>query len=353
MTGPNPTDAEIDAGTAPAPMSFMRVGLPLARYRLTTRFDTHLELPDYAGSLLRGTFGAALRRTACMTGQPDCKTCPLWRSCPYPALFETPPRPTQFEQHFSQVPNPYVIEPPPIGTRRIAAGEALVFHMVLIGGASLRQLPLIVHAWQRALQHGLGKARVRGRLQAVDLVTQADVDACAALPVFDTATGRVLPHDTGWALPAAPAADSAATAPRQLTLHIHTPLRLQHNGHALGPAELTPRTLVAQLLRRINLMLDLHLDLRPAPFDAQALLTLAEGLRDDRSGLQWKDWTRYSARQQQEMTLGGVLGRWTLHGDLAALLPWLALGELLHLGKNATMGMGGYRLGVWPTATMS
>ncbi|MFM2069217.1 MAG: hypothetical protein RLZZ584_4126 [Pseudomonadota bacterium] len=59
-----------------------------------------------------------------MTGQPDGKACPLWRSCPYPALFETPPRPTQFEQRFSQVPNPYVIEPPPIGTCRIAAARS-------------------------------------------------------------------------------------------------------------------------------------------------------------------------------------------------------------------------------------
>lgn len=44
------------------------------------------------------------------------------------------------------------------------------------------------------------------------------------------------------------------------------------------------------------------------------------------------------------MTLGGVLGTWTLRGDVAPLLPWLWLGQWLHAGKNATMGMGGYRL---------
>ena len=54
-----------------------------------------------------------------------------------------------------------------------------------------------------------------------------------------------------------------------------------------------------------------------------------------------------SSRQRQEMTLGGVLGRWTLSGDsavLAQLWPWLWLGQWLHLGKNATVGLGGYRL---------
>jgi hypothetical protein len=60
--------------------------------------------------------------------------------------------------------------------------------------------------------------------------------------------------------------------------------------------------------------------------------------------LQWKDWTRFSSRQDQEMTLGGVIGEWTLLGDLGELLPWFWLGQWLHVGKNATMGMGRYLL---------
>ena len=44
------------------------------------------------------------------------------------------------------------------------------------------------------------------------------------------------------------------------------------------------------------------------------------------------------------MTLGGALGSWTLTGELGPLLPWLRLGEWLHVGKNATLGLGRYRL---------
>ena len=44
------------------------------------------------------------------------------------------------------------------------------------------------------------------------------------------------------------------------------------------------------------------------------------------------------------MTLGGALGSWTLSGELEPLLPWLQLGQWLHIGKNATMGLGQYRL---------
>ncbi|MEX8511844.1 MAG: CRISPR system precrRNA processing endoribonuclease RAMP protein Cas6 [Leptothrix ochracea] len=290
--------------------------LPLTRYRITAVMHDELRLPDYAGSLLRGVFGATLRKAACMTGMPACPACPLWRTCPYPALFETPPQPTQLRQQFSQVPNPYVIEPPPLGTRSIGAGEALVFHMVLIGAQAQRQLPLVQYAWQRALKQGLGKERIPGELVAME-----------ATEPF-ASEGNVDDVDQ----------------PEQLTLQIQTPLRLQHNGHALGPDELSPRVLLSQLLRRTSLMLELHMGIHPAPFDAPALLSLSESLQDDRSQLHWKDWTRYSTRQRQEMTLGGVLGAWTLHGQLAPFLPWLHLGQWLHLGKNATMGMGGYRL---------
>jgi hypothetical protein len=42
------------------------------------------------------------------------------------------------------------------------------------------------------------------------------------------------------------------------------------------------------------------------------------------------------------MTLGGVVGEWVLEGDLGPLAHWLWLGQWLHAGKNATMGMGRY-----------
>jgi hypothetical protein len=317
----------------------------IIRLRLTAITQADLPLPDYAGSLLRGAFGAALRRSACLTGQPQCKACTLWRTCPYPAVFETPPAPTQFGQQFSAVPNPYVIEPPPIGLRRLEMGQALVFHLVLFGADTMRQLPLIIQAWQRALRHGLGRERVASELVEVAAVRPSGQGADELQGLWDGQHRRLLPQDdfeTALRLSEVPPALGS------LTLNIHTPLRLQHDSHALRANELNLRTLFAQLFRRLNLVLDLHCGIRPAPFDAPALLAAAQArLRDDRSDLHWKDWTRYSARQRQEMTLGGVIGRWTITGDsgvLAQLWPWLWLGQWLHLGKNATMGMGGYTL---------
>lgn len=328
------------AATAPGPSAGITGSelppLPLARYRFTAVFERDLELPAFAGPRLRSVFGLALRQGACMTGAPQCEPCPLYRTCAYPAIFATPPRETQFDQHFSQVPNPYVMEPPPLGTCRVAAGQALTWHQVLLGADTLRQLPLITHAWERSLRSGWEKHRVRGRLVQVELVDIAG----QGVPVFDPETGRLVPHQPVMEWPIG----SVGARGDVVHLDFETPLRLQHDGRPLRADDLSPRKLVADLLRRCNLILDLHLGVRPAPFDAPTLVAHATTLQDDRRAMHWREDVRYSSRQRQEVPLGGVLGRWTLRGDLSPLLPWLWLGQWLHLGKNATHGLGGYRL---------
>lgn len=306
--------------------------LPVARYRYTFRMQDDVRLPEYAGSLLRGQFGASLRRTTCLTGEPACKGCALLPTCPYPEIFESPPPGEHRLQRFSQVPNPYVIEPPAFGTRSISAGNDLVFDMVLVGRA-IERLPLIVHALQRALGHGLGRERAHGMLAGLAAQTPE-----GWVEIWDSACGRIEPHEARLAMPEFAHVESA-------TLHIETPLRLQNQGHPLGIDKLTPRALVTNLLRRATLLLELHNGNPPLVDEpsAKSLARHAETLRDERR-LRWQDWSRYSSRQKQEMTLGGAVGEWILRGDLAPVLPLLWLGQWLHAGKNATMGMGRYTL---------
>ncbi|MBS0552257.1 MAG: CRISPR system precrRNA processing endoribonuclease RAMP protein Cas6 [Proteobacteria bacterium] len=308
--------------------------LPLARYRFTFRMAAPLRLPDYAGSLLRGQFGAALRRVSCMTGASTCDGCPLRATCPYPAIFEAPAPAAHAMQNFSHVPNPYVIEPPPFGTRFIDAGETLQFCVVLVGRA-VDQLPLISFALQRAVEGGLGKERARGTLESIEW--QAGDEESSFVSVWQTGDAAIALHDARFEHTAPVIADSS------IRLRVHTPLRLQHQGHPVRPQALTPRKLVADLLRRTTLLAEFHADRPGLVADAPTLVRHAESL-DHRPALRWQDWSRYSSRQQQEMTLGGAIGDWTLHGDLAPLLPWLRLGQWLHVGKNATMGMGCYTL---------
>jgi len=305
--------------------------LPVARYRFEFRLTDPLRLPDYAGSLLRGHFGAGLRQAACVTRQPTCVGCPLLQSCPYPAIFEAPAPAAHALQRFSQVPNPYVIEPPPIGSRMIEAGGRLSFGLVLVGRA-LQQLPLISYAFQRAFSGGVGPQRARAVLE--DILLEA-VDQ-PGLSIWDTSSAQVMPHDPQLQLPAFGKISA-------LTLRFATPLRLQHQGKPLAAADLAPRTLITALMRRASLLFELQADI-PVLIEAPAMFAREAASLTDTRDLRWRDWTRYSSRQRAEMKLGGVLGSWRIMGDLTPFHPLLWLGQWLHVGKNATMGLGRYTI---------
>jgi hypothetical protein len=343
----------------------MHSTIPLARYRFTARVQQPLALPDYAGSLLRGQFGAALRNVACMTRQPTCPGCPLLQTCPYTRIFEAPPPPKGQHalQDFSQIPNAYVLEPPAPGSRVLDAEDDFAFHLVLIGHAT-DQLALVIFALQRALAQGLTRERIPADLRQVDWVDAHG----SAHPVWTVQNPTLAEHAATLVMPTphffaenapetgaayAHSAGAARQNDHQIALHIHTPMRLQSQGKPLGVGQLTPRALIAAVARRTALLMEFHAGSPPTPGGhsnwgeaAKHATALADTLTDTQD-LHWFDWTRYSSRQQQQMTLGGVLGTWTLHGGadtIAKLWPWLWLGQWLHVGKNATMGLGGFTL---------
>lgn len=64
--------------------------------------------------------------------------------------------------------------------------------------------------------------------------------------------------------------------------------------------------------------------------------------------MKWMDQTRYSARQDATMQLGGVVGSLALRDDLAPFWPYLWLGQWTHAGTAATMGLGWYQLASLP-----
>lgn len=305
---------------------------PLARYRFDCMAETPIRLPEYAGSTLRGAFGKALRRTACMTREKECKVCPLYRSCPYPAIFEAPPPLDHALQKFSGIPAPFIIEPPEWGEREYAPNEHFQFHLVLAGRA-LEQLPLVIHAFQRALNHGIGRGEGTAQLIRVSKIDLDLTETC----LYEGPHGQVAAHATDLP-PLAPPLDSSET----LTLEFMTPLRIQRDSHPLGPDELTPRDFLVTLVRRVALISEFHVN-RALDLDFGALAQAASAIESDKA-LTWRDWTRYSSRQKQEMTLGGCVGSWTLRGKLKPFMPFIHAGLWLHAGKNASFGLGRYRL---------
>lgn len=144
--------------------------LPAVRLRLTVRADGLLPLPPYAGSMLRGALGHALMDLAPLPHASG-QACALRESCTYCQVFAPVPQTAHSLQKFSQMPAPYVIEPPfQMDSAHTGAnantgadsdtdaggacltlrkGETFSFGLVLIGRA-LQHLPTLTLAFARA-----------------------------------------------------------------------------------------------------------------------------------------------------------------------------------------------------------
>ena len=321
-------DAAVPLGVVPP--------VPVARHRLHLIAETAVRLPDYAGSTWRGALGHALKRTVCVTGARHCPDCLLYRSCVYPYVFETPP-PERAEKlrKYPAAPHPFVVEPWP-DCREVAPGDGFGVDLVLIGRGQ-GQLAYFIEALRRAGQGGIGKGAARGAGRYA--LTSVEQETAAGWQSIYTAGGRL--DSLSAQMPAIP---PLPTGP--VRVELATPLRLKVAEDLVTPERLRFRDFFSALLRRLSLLSYFHTD-TPLDTDFRALVQAAEAVVLTDAELRWHDWTRYSARQDALMQMGGLVGAFTLPGAaLAPFWPCLWLGQWTHAGKGAVMGLGRYRLSV-------
>jgi len=299
--------------------------LPIVRYQFTFTITEAIQLPEYAGSTLRGVFGRALRKIACMTKQAECKGCPLYRTCPYTNIFETPAPIAHELQKFSQVPNGYMIEPPEWGEKVYFSGEKLQFSLVLFGRL-IEQLPLIAFAFKRAFEYNVG----RGKAHLLDI---SAFNESAGNFESVLVNGNIIEHHKSVKFP--------ECFTNNAEIEISTPLRLQENSKPLNEKEINVERFFISLAKRIALLSEFHF--KPFDLDFESLKNQIAQI-EDKKYLKWQDWTRYSSRQDQKMKLGGVVGKWQFKNLSLELSKLLYIGQWLHCGKNATFGLGKYRI---------
>ncbi|OYU10046.1 MAG: hypothetical protein CFE38_19415 [Comamonadaceae bacterium PBBC1] len=305
----------------------------ITRITTTLQATQTVAWPHFAGSTLRGAFGRALRRAACITGQNQCTGCPLRNSCAYGVVFD-PAAPTQpLHPSFRDGLPRYLVQPPALGACQLTAGQTQSFDVLLLPGTQAHH-GLIEHTLRNAVEKELFAPGLFKLLS-----TQVSHNTVC--------THSVLPTTT-------PPRTRQATA--HITLRWLTPLRLQHHGKPVFKAQLLDaHSLVRALLRRQMQWQQLthHIthpatDAAPASTAPQDALHYAQACTLDTRNLQWHDIQRHSGTQNQKLPLGGLIGSATLSGPvdaLQSLMPLLQIGEQLHIGKETVMGLGRYQLG--------
>ncbi len=329
----------------------------MSRYQLPSidyiRLRFHLkalddcDLPAWKGSLLRGAFGHALKKTVC-TMRPGqlCDSCLLRSQCAYTRIFETfiTEQPPPFLRGLDTSPRPFVFEPHD-NSRFYKKDDILWLDLILIGSAS-DFLPYVVFAIYQMGQSGFGVHRHPFELSAA---YSYHPQTQSGQPQAD---GNDPPHQD-WRLLYDGQSQQILFTPEPLTLRPNNPghspvdhvtlqfltqTRLKF-GNDLT-MDFTFRMLVFKMLRRALELAYFYSPQAEIDWDFHDLLVAADNVAIADRKLRWVDYDRYSNRQQTKMKLGGFVGDLTLEGDLAPFLDLLHYSEVLHVGKGTTFGLG-------------
>lgn len=307
-------------------------GLRLSRYRFELELQDVLTLPAYKGSVLRGAFGYAFRRTVCFQPHvPTCEGCLLRDSCPYTYVFDTQPPPgSEVLSTHSDVPLPFVFEPPLHGKRCYEPGATLAFDLVLFG-KGIDYLAYFLVAFQKLGEMGLGRERAPFRLARVSTATPE-----GQVAVFD-GQGALLGSGGGAITAGNLQRQGDALPGDRLLVDYLTPTQLRHGKRYHQRPDF--HILIRALLRRTSSLAYFHGGERWET-DYRGWIERAEQVRTVSAHTRWVEWERYSTRQKQRTSIGGMVGRMVYEGDVAPFRPLLVLGEWIHVGKACVFGNG-------------
>lgn len=315
------------------------------RVRATAREP--LELHEYTGSALRGALFSALWERFCVNKEaPTCASCPLVQSCPVSSLVA----PLRDEATRGRdIPRPYAIRPPiPNGhAYSFQQGDSFEFGLTLFG-YRVKLFPYVAMSLQAMSQRGIGRRLQdnewqRGRFVVDDVQIHNLLTGEAKVISIEAST-----HTARMQVPDVPTSciDAelfAKTLPKErIMLHFLTPMRLIEDHKLLMRPLLRP--LIQRLLERHD---SLAREYGGTAFDEQTrnvLTEVAEKVEIMHDETEWTEVRSYSRRQRKGMAISGLKGTVTYRGDLQPLLPLLAWGMVLQVGKGTTKGNGIYQI---------
>jgi len=317
------------------------IGLSFQHFCFHLEPKARLHMPAYnKGNVIRGGLGSTFRRIVCHANCREAESCELRNVCPYTAVFQPfVPEGSEKISKNRDHPRPFVIKPPLETKETYLPGERLSFDLVLVGKIK-DYLPYFIVTFKELSQAGLGRNRAPVELVGVDHV---GCDGTPA-PVYTKEDNLVRPPSAAisWAdLCGSRNSNNGAANVTRVTLRFLTPTLVRADGVVSRRPSFGP--LAKRLRDRINALsyfycgAGLDIDFKAFGDEAEKIKTVS-----DLTG--WVESSRYSRRREVSHDLSGFVGEVSFEGELGMFLPYLKLGEYLHVGKNAVFGNGWYRI---------
>ncbi|MFQ6052026.1 MAG: CRISPR system precrRNA processing endoribonuclease RAMP protein Cas6 [Candidatus Hydrothermarchaeota archaeon] len=307
------------------------------KFRFFLRPLEDIELSSFKGATLRGGFGSAFRRIVCLKRDlPGCQACPLKKVCVYSFIFETSPSENSTKlRKMKDIPRPFIIEPPLDGRNIFSGEDYLSFNLILIGRA-IDYLPYFIFTFEELGKRGLGKGRGKYEFDRVEVSRPESQDKAE---IIYSGKDKIICDSFEPIKIEKILTQSSSINSNIISLKFLTPTRIKFNNKLLGSPEF--HHLIRALLHRISALSYFHCG-QELEVDFKRIIEKAGEVEKVSSELTWSEFERYSTRQKTRMKMGGFIGKVTYRGDVSEFLPFLLLGEQIHIGKSCTFGFGKY-----------
>ncbi|MCB1159308.1 MAG: CRISPR system precrRNA processing endoribonuclease RAMP protein Cas6 [Leptospiraceae bacterium] len=292
--------------------------LSFTRLSVTLKPEAEFFFPFFPGSLIRGSFGHALKEAFCVVHGKDCPSCHLSSSCGYYRLFESQD-PTLSGTGFRFKPHPYNLSLPT--KRSFEETGTLKFTLTLLGNFSA-YIPYLIYAFELMGKKGLGKGKVPFSIDSVkdgingnSLYKDGKLHSSRLeqISIQEYVCREEFRENTDY------------------ELQLQSPARIEEKGKFFK--ELKAADIQKSIQHRYRLMHSFYGEL--VDEDLQI-----EDLRLSCQSQEFVDWTRYSNRKQNRHKQGGIVGSFLLEKPDKKTYELIKAMEILHIGKQTSFGLG-------------
>lgn len=305
--------------------------LRIGRYEILVKALTPILLPENKGSVFHGALGSSLKSLS---------------DDYYDQLFNPETRLSGNKV------SPYIIRPPIDQKRYFNKDSTLKFEIILLGPYD-KFLPAYIKAFYKLGNRGLGSPKEPGRFELIYLKSYRPFKP--SILVWFERQQQKHPNDSLDSSSVLVQKDQPTYAydimipwfdrPSSfIGVELLTRLRLIENNKSYRKVP-SFRQLLNAALRRLELCHRTFMG--ESLFSRSAyneLLNQADNIKIKNNSIRYREWNRYSKNQNRRMPFGGLIGNIIYEGELEPLLPWLALGEWLHIGSKSSFGLGQIKL---------
>ena len=234
-------------------------------------------------------------------------------------------------------PHPFILQPPHTQQLDYTPGDTFTCTLTLIGEA-INLLPWCVFTFREVGKRRIG---IRGKRGQCHLNTVETLPALGSQDIRTIYTAETeLLTDDGLILGLDHVMKGVPQIANAIELEFLTPTSIKVDGK--WTSNLTFEHLIRNLLRRIRFLSYFHCG-EDLAVDAQALIAATRSVKHV-PDFHWIRADRYSYRAEKSVPMGGFIGKVRFTRQVEPFLPFIHLGEYLHIGHHTAFGHGQYRI---------